>query len=244
MMEKLVHTGWETHHLTASYLQVVGACWYLLAVDRQVTCWKNLCPHEANCNDAFFDCSSLHPSYLLSANRASWMSITNISTNCDTANNNNYFNFGIYADALNYNITTSSIEFMEKYFYCVWMGLLSLRWVVPCHFLSRAAVVIIDWASFHALECCLCHQQVIGWSVSNFWLWCYLGSIVSAVPWHKPGQWAPIYGKSSSLSVSSLWACSSLPSLLGICRWATNLCQFHFAWCFLFRELLTFALWL
>jgi cyclic nucleotide gated channel len=96
----------------------------LLAVDRQVTCWKKLCPSEAYCTDAFFDCSSLHPSYLLAANRASWMSITNISTNCDTANN--YFNFGIYVDALNYNITTSSIEFMEKYFYCVWMGLLSL----------------------------------------------------------------------------------------------------------------------
>ncbi|CAM6025724.1 unnamed protein product [Sphagnum balticum] len=111
-------------YLLASH--VVGACWYLLAVDRQVTCWKNLCPNEANCTDAFFDCSSLHPSYPLAADRASWMSITNISTNCDTANNNNYFNFGIYADALNYGITTSSIEFMEKYFYCVWVGLLSL----------------------------------------------------------------------------------------------------------------------
>jgi cyclic nucleotide gated channel len=112
-------------YLLASH--VVGACWYLLAVDRQVTCWKNLCPNEPHCTDAFFDCSSLHPSYLLAADRASWMSITNISTNCDTANNSNYFNFGIYGDALNYNITTSSIEFMEKYFYCVWMGLLSLR---------------------------------------------------------------------------------------------------------------------
>ncbi|RZC91107.1 hypothetical protein C5167_028939 [Papaver somniferum] len=34
-------------------------------------------------------------------------------------------NFGIYADALNYGITTSS-PFFEKYFYCLWWGLKNL----------------------------------------------------------------------------------------------------------------------
>ncbi|CAK9214259.1 unnamed protein product [Sphagnum troendelagicum] len=110
-------------YLLASH--VVGACWYFLAVDRQVTCWRMLCQQEANCTNAFFDCSSLSPSYTLAANRTSWINTSNITSDCDTSPSN-FFNFGIYAEAIINGITTSSIEFMEKYFYCVWIGLLSL----------------------------------------------------------------------------------------------------------------------
>lgn len=127
----------HTHHLMTAYLQVVGACWYFLAVDRQVTCWKYNCQQETNilCTNAFFDCSSLDPGYTLAANRASWMNSSNITMNCDTISTPNpFFDFGIYVTAINKGITTSTIRFIDKYFYCAWIGLLSLRWV-PCYLL-------------------------------------------------------------------------------------------------------------
>jgi cyclic nucleotide gated channel len=111
------------------YLQVVGACWYFLAVDRQVTCWRYNCQNEVNisCNDAFFDCRSLDPLDALAANRSSWNMSSNITTNCDNiASSNPFFNYGIYTNAISNGITTSNTKFMVKYFYCVWTGLLSL----------------------------------------------------------------------------------------------------------------------
>jgi cyclic nucleotide gated channel len=109
------------------YLQVVGACWYFLAVDRQVTCWRYTCQDEVDisCNEAFFDCSSLDA---LAAARSSREMFSNITTNCDSiASSNPFFNYGIYTNAINNGITTSNMKFMVKYFYCVWTGLLSLR---------------------------------------------------------------------------------------------------------------------
>jgi cyclic nucleotide gated channel len=130
----LIETPWAVDvynlllYLLASH--VVGACWYFLAVDRQVTCWKYNCQQETNilCTNAFFDCSSLDPGYTLAANRASWMNSSNITMNCDTISTPNpFFDFGIYVTAINKGITTSTIRFIDKYFYCAWIGLLSLR---------------------------------------------------------------------------------------------------------------------
>jgi cyclic nucleotide gated channel len=109
------------------HLQVVGACWYFLAVDRQVTCWRYNCQDEVaiSCSDTFFDCSSLDP---LAAARSSWENSSNIITNCDNISSSNpFFNYGIYTNAINDGITTSKMKFMVKYFYCVWIGLLGLR---------------------------------------------------------------------------------------------------------------------
>ncbi|CAM6067410.1 unnamed protein product [Sphagnum tenellum] len=128
----LIETPWAVDmsnlllYLLASH--VVGACWYFLAMDRQVTCWKYNCLQETNilCTNAFFDCSSLDPSYTLAANRASWMNSSNITMNCDTISTSNpFFDFGIYVTAINKGIT-SSTRFIDKYFYCLWVGLLSL----------------------------------------------------------------------------------------------------------------------
>ncbi len=122
------------------YLQVVGACWYFLAVDRQVTCWRYNCQDEfaISCIDAFFDCSSLDA---LAAARTSWERSSNITTNCDSISSSNpFFNYGIYTNAISNGITTSKMKFMVKYFYCVWTGLLSLRWV-PCYLLVEKGLL-------------------------------------------------------------------------------------------------------
>jgi cyclic nucleotide gated channel len=119
------------------HLQVVGACWYFLSVDRQVTCWRYNCQDEVaiSCKDAFFDCSSLDG---LAAARSSWEKSSNITKNCD--NSNPFFNYGIYTNAINNGITTSNMKFMVKYFYCVWIGLLGLRWV-PCYLLVEKGLL-------------------------------------------------------------------------------------------------------
>ncbi|KAL3715227.1 hypothetical protein ACJRO7_007030 [Eucalyptus globulus] len=97
---------------------VLGSSWYLLSIERQEECWRKLCnQEEPHCRFAYFDCRSVgNPS------RAAWFGSSNISGLCDP--NDNFFEFGIYADALTFGVTNSG--FFNKYFYCLWWGLKNL----------------------------------------------------------------------------------------------------------------------
>ncbi|XXG44679.1 hypothetical protein AAC387_Pa01g4416 [Persea americana] len=96
---------------------VLGACWYLLSIERQEACWRRVCSLQIpNCYYGFFDCRVEDNS------RASWFKLSNIASVCNP--NNNLYPFGIYADALNFNVTSS--PFFNKYFYCFWWGLKNL----------------------------------------------------------------------------------------------------------------------
>ncbi|KAI3852933.1 hypothetical protein MKW92_007198 [Papaver armeniacum] len=98
---------------------VIGACWYLLSIERQESCWREVCDIQSpECQSEFIDCDVLN-----NPDRVTWYSSSNITRLCDPRNN--LYQFGIYADALNYGITTSS-PFFEKYFYCLWWGLKNL----------------------------------------------------------------------------------------------------------------------
>jgi cyclic nucleotide gated channel len=98
---------------------VVGACWYMLAVERQTKCWSEVCSGESLCQRVFLDCFSLQ-----SANpgRAAWLNSTVESANCSSDN----FNYGIYQNAIDNNITSE--VFLTRYFYSLWLGLLALRY--------------------------------------------------------------------------------------------------------------------
>ncbi|BBN13239.1 cyclic nucleotide gated channel, plant [Marchantia polymorpha subsp. ruderalis] len=102
---------------------VVGACWYLLAIERQDTCWRDACPLDTNCVLSYFDCGSR--SNGLSAARSAWRSTTNVTQLCTSATENGPFNYGLFNLALS-NKITSSVKFVDKYFYCLWFGLLNL----------------------------------------------------------------------------------------------------------------------
>ncbi|BBN07496.1 cyclic nucleotide gated channel, plant [Marchantia polymorpha subsp. ruderalis] len=109
-------------YLLASH--VIGACWYLLTVERQDTCWRSFCEHEDFCNKRFFNCrSQLNDE--LKGPRADWLSRTEIPFKC-VANSGEPtsmpFNFGLYSLAMENNIT-SGLNFVPKYFYCLWFGL-------------------------------------------------------------------------------------------------------------------------
>ncbi|KAI3983309.1 hypothetical protein MKX01_013376 [Papaver californicum] len=98
---------------------VIGACWYLLSIERQESCWREVCNIQSpECQSEFIDCDVLND-----PSRVTWYNSSNITRLCDP--HNNLYQFGIYADALNLGITTSS-RFFDKYFYCLWWGLKNL----------------------------------------------------------------------------------------------------------------------
>ncbi|CAL9175440.1 probable cyclic nucleotide-gated ion channel 14 [Musa acuminata AAA Group] len=103
---------------------VLGASWYLLSVERQMTCWKSECRKENStnvslCRPRYLDCDSLNQ-----ADRQRWAKSTQVFDNCDPNNANTTFNYGIFQNALTNE--AFSTEFIKKYFYCLWWGLQNL----------------------------------------------------------------------------------------------------------------------
>ncbi|XP_043707470.1 protein CNGC15b-like [Telopea speciosissima] len=97
---------------------VLGACWYLLSIERQEACWRKVCSlQNPSCKYSFFDCDVKDNPY-----RVNWFESSNITNLCNP--NNGFFEFGIYADAVTSGVTSSS--FFSKYFYCLWWGLRNL----------------------------------------------------------------------------------------------------------------------
>ncbi|XP_074307833.1 protein CNGC15b-like [Silene latifolia] len=97
---------------------VLGACWYLLSVERQEGCWKHNCSVDRNrCQYQFFDCKRLNE-----PGRETWFISSNITNLCDP--NQSSYPFGIYGEAVTSNVTSS--PFFNKYFYCLWWGLKNL----------------------------------------------------------------------------------------------------------------------
>lgn len=107
-------------------VQIFGASWYVLSIQRQHQCWSIECSKERNatrspsCNPTFLDCSSLN-----NPERRFWLGVTKVLANCD-AQNDDYFQFGLFADAFTNDVASSNI--IEKYFYCLWWGLRNLRY--------------------------------------------------------------------------------------------------------------------
>ncbi|KAL3645626.1 putative cyclic nucleotide-gated ion channel 16 [Castilleja foliolosa] len=105
-------------YLLASH--VLGSVWYLMAVERIFSCWKQECYNEKDairvCYNMYLDCDSSGPDYDI------WYNNTEVFQKCNGKGSN--YEFGMFADALNDEVTTASL--IEKYFYCLWFGLRSL----------------------------------------------------------------------------------------------------------------------
>ncbi|KAG2636779.1 probable cyclic nucleotide-gated ion channel 14 isoform X2 [Panicum virgatum] len=97
---------------------ITGAIYYLLSVERQITCWDQQCLVEnTSCSLRFISCENID-----SNGYQEWQNNTQIFNNCD-ANNNN-FNYGMFSSALSKGAVSSPLA--EKYFFCLWWGLLQL----------------------------------------------------------------------------------------------------------------------
>ncbi|XP_022775366.1 probable cyclic nucleotide-gated ion channel 16 [Durio zibethinus] len=105
---------------------VLGSSWYVLSIQRQYECWRVECAKEINtthspsCNPVFLDCSTIGK-----PERNFWLKSTRVITSCDAKNDdNNDFQFGMFADAFTNDVASS--VFTDKYFYCLWWGLKNL----------------------------------------------------------------------------------------------------------------------
>ncbi|XP_073158576.1 cyclic nucleotide-gated ion channel 17-like [Henckelia pumila] len=100
---------------------VLGAAWYVLSVDRYVSCWKSVCRKEnstTRCLIKYLNCDSDD-----SRERSSWILGTDVFRSCDPGEDIS-FNFGIFEDLVTKRVASSS--FVRKYFYCLWWGLQNL----------------------------------------------------------------------------------------------------------------------
>ncbi|KAH9308759.1 hypothetical protein KI387_036670, partial [Taxus chinensis] len=102
---------------------VLGACWYLLALERQDTCWRKACiTNTSICQIESLYCKKqLYHSLSIKDKNKGYL-----ETYCNAADSNNpKFDFGMYGPALESGIIASR-KFLEKYFYCLWWGLRNL----------------------------------------------------------------------------------------------------------------------
>ncbi|KAG8372445.1 hypothetical protein BUALT_Bualt12G0066900 [Buddleja alternifolia] len=100
---------------------VLGAAWYVLSVDRYLTCWKSICKREdspTKCQLEYLNCD-----YSDSRQRNIWIDSTNVFKSCDPVEDST-LNLGIFENAVTKQVVSSS--FVEKYFYCLWWGLQNL----------------------------------------------------------------------------------------------------------------------
>ncbi|KAI3706657.1 hypothetical protein L6452_24543 [Arctium lappa] len=95
---------------------VIGAMWYLLAIERQGLCWVEICDLETECRHRYFDCVNVNLPL-----REAWYPTSNVTSVCANADN---FQYGLVEDAVVYSV--ASANFFKKYSYCLWWGLRGL----------------------------------------------------------------------------------------------------------------------
>lgn len=109
--------------ITFLFFQIVGAFWYLFAVERTDTCWKEACMESVKCSSKFLYCQNdLVEGY------KDWKNISHnvLDKKCAVVDDDPPFNYGIYAQALESGIVSTN-DFFSKYCYCLWWGLQNLR---------------------------------------------------------------------------------------------------------------------
>lgn len=114
---------------------MLGAAWYVLSVDRYLSCWKSICKREDSPTKCLLEYLSCDASE--SIQRNIWIKNTTVFQSCDPNNGDISFKFGIFQNAVTKQVVSSS--FMRKYLYCLWWGLQNLRYA---HFLIFTTILI------------------------------------------------------------------------------------------------------
>ncbi|XP_073001614.1 cyclic nucleotide-gated ion channel 17-like [Typha latifolia] len=103
---------------------ITGAVYYLLSVERQITCWNMECVRENDSPNTPCDLRFLNCDFTGYTDFQNWTARTNVFSNCNARNYSISFNYGIFNSSLS-NGALSTL-FHEKYFYCLWWGLQQL----------------------------------------------------------------------------------------------------------------------
>ncbi|KAF7806532.1 putative cyclic nucleotide-gated ion channel 5 [Senna tora] len=99
---------------------IVGAFWYLLAIERNDSCWQTACS-ENGCNKNFLYCGIQHME-----DYSAWQNRSDIlKSKCSADDENPPFDYGIFLQAFKSGIVSSK-KFISKYCYCLWWGLQNL----------------------------------------------------------------------------------------------------------------------
>ncbi|XP_024438187.1 cyclic nucleotide-gated ion channel 1 isoform X2 [Populus trichocarpa] len=97
--------------------QVLGAFWYLFSIERETNCWRQACGKHAGCSRELLFCDTA----------GSVGNLSFLDNYCPIITpNETVFNFGIFLDALQSGVVSSSMDFPQKFFYCFWWGLQNL----------------------------------------------------------------------------------------------------------------------
>ncbi|CAL0320129.1 unnamed protein product [Lupinus luteus] len=103
---------------------IVGSFWYLLAVERNDSCWQKACIESIDtvCNKNFLYCGNQYMS-----GYSAWQSKSDdiLQSECSADNPDAPFEYGIFKQALSSGIVSSK-KFVSKYCYCLWWGLQNL----------------------------------------------------------------------------------------------------------------------
>ncbi|KAG5386745.1 hypothetical protein IGI04_038215 [Brassica rapa subsp. trilocularis] len=104
---------------------IVGALWYLLALERNNDCWSKACKDNDNCTRNFLFCGNQNMK-----GYDAWDDVKDpfLQLRCPvnvTEGEEPPFDFGIYLRALSSGIVSSK-KFVSKYFFCLWWGLQNL----------------------------------------------------------------------------------------------------------------------
>ncbi|XP_068342872.1 probable cyclic nucleotide-gated ion channel 5 isoform X2 [Pyrus communis] len=116
-------TAWEgaAYYLLLYMLasHIVGAFWYLLALERNDTCWQKACTEIGkSCDKKILYCGN---QYIATRSNVT----ETILSKCTADDQNTFFDFGIYNSALSSGVVSSN-KFIVKYCYCLWWGLQNL----------------------------------------------------------------------------------------------------------------------
>lgn len=101
--------------------QIVGAFWYVLAIDRNDSCWKDACHGNSTCSSKFLYCGNQDIQGF-----DSWAGIRDNLLQQACPPEGEAFDFGIFKNVLSSGVA-SSTKFFSKYCYCLWWGLQNLR---------------------------------------------------------------------------------------------------------------------
>ncbi|PRQ60443.1 putative potassium channel, voltage-dependent, EAG/ELK/ERG [Rosa chinensis] len=99
---------------------VLGALWYFFAIQREMDCWHFVCQRHKGCQPGAFSCREP---------RNRLRTIPSLDKECPINLSEEMkgkpFNFGIFADALDYGLVQST-DFPQKFLNCFWWGLRNL----------------------------------------------------------------------------------------------------------------------
>lgn len=100
---------------------MIGAFWYLFAVERKDRCWRVAC-HRHSCNSNDLYCGGVNHG------DTSFLKSTCLPLEPHAINTPADFDFGIFLDAHQSHVVEHT-QFLRKFCYCFWWGLRNLRFV-------------------------------------------------------------------------------------------------------------------